>query len=108
MGRIRHQQVTNVAADQPASRSSEPLNGGPVVLRWTHAVDRRPGLIQFDVLADRAAVLPAAMPEGPMPAPIAISLGRTYVILVVVAGVLAWGDAVSRPLAAGVLLATSG
>src|ERR1039457_3034971 len=35
-------------------------------------------------------------------------LGRTYVILVVVAGVLAWGDAVSRPLAAGVLLATSG
>src|ERR1022692_2282505 len=36
------------------------------------------------------------------------TLIRLQVILVVVAGVLAWGDAVSRPLAAGVLLATSG
>jgi hypothetical protein len=101
MGRIRHQQVTNVAADQPASRSSEPLNGGPVVLRWTHAVDRRPGLIQFDVLADRAAVLPAAMPEGPMPAPIAISLGDDPVRR---SGRLEDSAAFERPCGLGALL----
>src|ERR1039457_7620947 len=103
----------------PAPMSSEPRAGGPrptttraLPTRWTgsscatteHAVRRsRARRAPLSLLApNRHRSILAPLRACSMP------LGRTYVILVVVAGVLAWGDAVSRPLAAGVLLATSG